>query len=58
MKPCWFSVDNIPFKEMWPDDILWFPLFLKGVKFSGYFLFEGHDQIVDYKLTEVDELPP
>ncbi|XP_045211326.2 oxidized purine nucleoside triphosphate hydrolase-like [Mercenaria mercenaria] len=56
MRPSWFSIDNIPFKEMWPDDILWFPLFLKGVKFSGYFRFEGHDKILDYTLKEVDEI--
>lgn len=57
MRPCWYAVDKIPFKEMWPDDIYWFPLFLKGVKFSGYFKFEGHDNILDYSLKEVEQLP-
>ncbi len=40
MKPQWFNVDEIPFKVMWPDDIYWFPLFLKGKKFRGRFLFD------------------
>ena len=54
MKPQWFNVDEIPFKEMWPDDIYWMPLFLRGEKFKGKFLFGpnfGPDNtILDYKL--------
>lgn len=57
MRPCWYSFDEIPFKDMWPDDIDWFPLLLKGAKFSGYFKFEGHDKIIDFTLQEVDKLP-
>lgn len=57
MRPRWFPTSQIPYKEMWPDDIYWFPLFLKGCKFSGFFKFEGHDTILDYTLKEVNELP-
>lgn len=57
MRPSWFLNTEIPFKEMWPDDILWFPFLLEGSKFSGYFKFEGHDKILDYTLQEVDNLP-
>ncbi|XP_062569091.1 oxidized purine nucleoside triphosphate hydrolase-like [Saccostrea cucullata] len=57
MRPKWFNVEDIPFDTMWPDDILWFPLFLSGTKFRGYFLFEGHDKFLNYTLDEVDELP-
>lgn len=53
MRPKWFSVNDIPFKEMWPDDILWFPHLLNGTKFNGYFKFKGHDEIVDYTIKEV-----
>ena len=56
MAPRWFSVDQIPYSEMWPDDKHWFPLFLQGSKFSGYFKFEGHDNILDYKLEKVEQL--
>ena len=56
MKPQWFHVDEIPFKEMWPDDIHWMPLFLSGKKFKGRFLFGESDVILEQELTEVDEI--
>lgn len=56
MKPRWFSVDQIPFDEMWPDDKLWVPLFLKGKKFKGKFLFGESDIILEQNLAEVDHL--
>ncbi|KAK3612436.1 hypothetical protein CHS0354_032046 [Potamilus streckersoni] len=56
MKPQWYDIDSIPFDKMWPDDKWWFPLLLKGSKFSGYFLFEGHDDVLNYTLEEVDSL--
>lgn len=40
MKPQWFMVDEIPFKEMWTDDLYWMPLFLQGKKFKGRFLLD------------------
>jgi len=56
MKPQWFNIDEIPFKEMWPDDIYWIPLFLAGKKFKGKFLFEGSDIIIEKELIEVKEI--
>jgi 8-oxo-dGTP diphosphatase/2-hydroxy-dATP diphosphatase len=56
MRPQWFVMTNIPFDEMWPDDKYWFPMFLEGQKFSGYFLFEGHDKILKYTLDKVDTI--
>ena len=55
MKPQWFAADKIPFTEMWPDDIHWFPLFLAGKKFIGRFLFgeDGGNTIVEQELKEV-----
>ncbi|MBP6884082.1 MAG: 8-oxo-dGTP diphosphatase [Candidatus Pacebacteria bacterium] len=40
MKPEWFFVDEIPFAQMWPDDIYWIPMFLKNKKFKGKFIFD------------------
>ena len=40
MKPQWFMVDEIPFAQMWVDDLYWMPLFLQGKKFKGRFLFD------------------
>ena len=56
MRPQWFECDQIPFSEMWADDILWFPLMLQKKKFVGYFKFQGHDVILSHKLEEVEEL--
>lgn len=51
MKPQWYFVDEIPFKEMWPDDIYWIPLFLKGKKFKGKFLFGEKDEILEKEIS-------
>ena len=56
MKPQWFFIDEIPFASMWPDDIQWMPLFLKGKKFKGKFLFGELDVILEKELTEVTEI--
>jgi 8-oxo-dGTP diphosphatase/2-hydroxy-dATP diphosphatase len=52
MKPKWFSIEEIPFGKMWPDDRHWFPLFLQGKKFKGKFLFDKSDRILDMSLAE------
>ncbi|XP_023715488.1 7,8-dihydro-8-oxoguanine triphosphatase isoform X2 [Cryptotermes secundus] len=57
MKPQWFPEDGIPYEKMWPDDILWYPLYLKGIKFRGHFLYQGYDTILNYTLTQMDHLP-
>ncbi|EFX75101.1 hypothetical protein DAPPUDRAFT_306869 [Daphnia pulex] len=53
MLPKWFHVTDIPFDDMWVDDKLWFPLFLSGKKFKGYFLFQGHDVILKHNLENI-----
>lgn len=52
MKPQWFDIDKIPFAEMWPDDIHWFPLFLAGKTFTGRFLFAEGDVILEMEINE------
>ncbi len=62
MKPQWFSLDQIPFEQMWSDDIYWFPFLLSGKLFKGEFLFdrpsdaEYSAKIINYKLEEVQNL--
>ncbi len=62
MKPQWFHIEEIPFSQMWSDDLYWIPLFIKGRKFKGRFLFdrpstaEYQSKIIDRKLEEVAEL--
>lgn len=53
MRPKWFHKNDIPFREMWPDDVYWLPLLLEGKKFRGKILFADMDKIVDYKIDLV-----
>ena len=52
MKPQWFNINEVPFAEMWPDDKIWFPLFLENKKFRGEFNFKDQDTLIDYKIYE------
>ena len=52
MQPRWFSIREIPFDFMWPDDQYWFPLFLEGKRFKGKFLFKDFNTIEKYTLEE------
>lgn len=58
MRPQWWHIDEIPFDEMWPDDVHWMPLFLSGKKFKGKFLFGESDIILEKELMEVKEIQP
>lgn len=56
MRPQWFSIEEIPFSQMWPDDSYWFPLFLSGKKFKGKFFFQDNDRILAHELNEIGAL--
>ena len=62
MKPQWFFVDEIPFRDMWSDDSYWMPLLIKGRKFQGRFLFdqpstaERNAEILEKNIQIVREL--
>ncbi|XP_062999033.1 oxidized purine nucleoside triphosphate hydrolase [Elgaria multicarinata webbii] len=56
MRPQWFELDQMPYKNMWPDDIYWFPLLLQKKLFLGYFKFQGQDTILEHTLKEVEKL--
>lgn len=56
MTPNWFSLDEIPFGSMWPDDTHWMPLLLDGKNFMGKFYFKDKNIISNFKLEVVDEL--
>lgn len=53
MKPQWFSINEIPFEDMWPDDKYWFPSFLEGKNFKGRVLFNKLNAIVSHTIKEV-----
>jgi 8-oxo-dGTP diphosphatase/2-hydroxy-dATP diphosphatase len=50
MSPKWFNLDEIPFEDMWADDIYWIPLFLKRNKFKGHFVFKDNDKLLSHKI--------
>lgn len=56
MKPQWFKISEIPYPEMWPDDILWMPKVFAGVLVRGSFMFGENEQITEYYLNEVETL--
>lgn len=56
MKPEWFDVKSIPYKDMWPDDIHWMPHILRGEKVEADFLFGENDKILKHNIKVVEEI--
>lgn len=54
MRPSWFSLDEIPFDKMWPDDTHWMPMLLDGKNFKGKFYFKDKNGIRDFVLEEIE----
>lgn len=56
MTPQWFHIDEIPFRQMWPDDVYWMPLFLKNRQFRGRFVFGQGDKILEQEIEMLEAL--
>jgi len=56
MAPDWYSVDEIPYKIMWPDDIFWIPKVMNGEKIKASFYFGEKDEILEQKIEIVSSL--
>lgn len=54
MKPAWFSLPEIPFPHMWPDDAFWLPEVLKGRRLKARFQFGEGDIIQEKEINVVD----
>lgn len=53
MAPQWFLRSEIPFSEMWEDDIHWLPKVLQGNIITGKFTFSKELRLDDFSITEV-----
>jgi len=49
--PRWFSIDALPWENMWADDPVWYPKLIAGEKFVGRFTFD-HKTMLDHQLDE------
>lgn len=54
MAPRWFSLADIPYSEMWADDIHWLPQVLAGKRLRGTFHLNAQDVILSHELGEVN----
>lgn len=53
MAPKWFTIDKIPYDQMWEDDIFWLPKVLDGHIVEGYFLFDENQKMLAHEVKEV-----
>lgn len=53
MAPRWFATADIPYNEMWADDIYWLPQILAGKFLKGTFKFDKQDTLLAHEVTEV-----
>jgi len=53
MRPAWWEVKDLPYDRMWPDDEIWYPLFLSDRRFAGTVHFTNTTTIVKHDVREV-----
>lgn len=53
MYPQWFKHDQIPYAQMWPDDIYWLPLLLTEKNFEATFDLKDSNTITKYSIIEI-----
>lgn len=56
MNPKWYSVHEIPYEIMWPDDIFWVPDMMSGKKIKAAFTFGPGDVILEKEVQLLDVL--
>lgn len=50
--PFWIHIDEIPYREMWEDDLLWLPHVIKGKNIMGRFIFDD-DKMLSYEMEVI-----
>ncbi|MEX0931129.1 MAG: 8-oxo-dGTP diphosphatase [Candidatus Paceibacterota bacterium] len=57
MDPKWFSVDDIPYENMWIDDPYWLPLVLAGKRVKARFVLSSDGSaLISKEVKEVEEI--
>lgn len=55
VKPKWFNLNSIPYKDMWEDDKYWLPRVLAGEKLRGHFFFnKGLEKLEHFILDKLE----
>lgn len=47
MAPSWFSLDKLPYKDMWPSDLYWLPAVLAGDTIEAVCHFDADGKVVN-----------
>lgn len=55
MAPFWFNLSDIPYSQMWPDDIFWLPRVIEGEKITAEFWFDGHNHVTKHTISTVEQ---
>lgn len=55
MRPKWYKISDVPYSEMWWDDILWMPKVFAGKYVTGSFMFGENEELVEHYIEEVIE---
>ena len=54
MRPQWFDIGEIPYREMWPDDKFFLPLLLEGKRFGGDCHYKDKKTLLRSEIKEID----
>ncbi len=54
MRPKWFSINEIPYNQMFPDDKYWLPIVLEGKKIKAYFDFDEDWNLLSNNIEETN----
>lgn len=55
MQPKWFSINNLPWEEMFSDDKYWLPLVLEGKKLDAFFEYDKNWNLQKQEVKEKKE---
>lgn len=53
MIPQWFRFADIPYDQMWSDDVIWLPRVLNGEIIEADFAFDQHQEVEEYSLKSL-----